>query len=211
MPPSVPRTAIASPFPIGESPFRVKGVLYQGTQSFFGTKVKGGRPALLGAIDDERLRAFIDQKFLPSSWYDVLPVYPLIQAEARACNLPLNVYLRARSEWQAEQDMGGVYKVLLKLANPAAVIERLPRVGAQLFNFVTSEPLDSAERMRSFALPGMPAILVPWYSNGFVIYAQHALRLAGARSVQVVMDKPDPQGQLHGVDVVRVKYTITWT
>jgi hypothetical protein len=214
MPPSVPRTAIsfASPFPIGQSPFRIKGVLYQGTVSYFTTKVKGGMDALLHQIDDEQLRAFISQRFLAASFYDVLPVHPLIHAEARACNLPLAVYLRQRSEYQAEQDIGGVYKVLLKLASPEAVLARFPRLATQLLNFAKAELTDAtAEGVRGFTLSGMPAHLVAWYMNGLAVYAQHAVKLAGAKNCQVTMLAPEPEGQAHGLEIVRVRFQVQWT
>ncbi len=212
MPPSVPRTPIASPFPIGESPFRVKGVLYLGTASFFAAKVKGGMGALLQQIDDERLRVFIGQRFLAGSFYDVLPVQPLILAEARACNLPLAVYLRQRSEWQAEQDMAGVYKVLLKLASPEAVLARFPRLATQWLNFAKAELIDKSEPgSRGFVLSGMPAILAAWYVNGLSVYAQHAVKLAGAKKCQVTMLAPEPEGQSSGVDLVRVQFQVQWT
>lgn len=214
MPPSVPRTAIsfASPFPIGHSPFRVKGVLYMGTVSYFTTKVKGGMEALLHQIEDENLRAFISQRFLAASSYDVLPVHPLIHAEARACNLPLAVYLRQRSEYQAEQDMAGVYKVLLKLASPEAVLARFPRLATQWLNFAKAEMIDqSVEGLRGFALSGMPAVLASWYLNGLAVYAQHAVKLAGAKNCQVTMLAPEPEGQAHGVDIVRVRFQVQWT
>jgi hypothetical protein len=211
---SVPRTPVAySPFPVGASPFRVKGVLYLGTQTYFAARVKGGMEALLARIEDEPLRAFIAQKFLPASFYDVLPVYPLIHAEARACNQPVATYLRQRAEYQAEQDMSGVYKVLLKLASPEAVAARLPRLVTQILNFGKAEAATgpTTPGLRSFELTGMPAILLAWYMNGLAVYAQHALRLAGARTCQVSVRQPDPEGQLHGVDVVKVRFDIQWT
>jgi hypothetical protein len=212
MPPSVPRTAIALPYPIGESPFRVKGVLYLGTASYFATKVKGGMEALLHQIEDERLRAFISQRFLAASFYDVLPVHPLIHAEARACNLPLAAYLRQRSEYQAEQDMAGVYRVLLKLASPEAVMARFPRLATQWLNFAKAEMTDKSEGgLRGFTLSGMPAILASWYMNGLAVYAQTAVKLAGAKNCQVTMLAPEPEGQAHGVDVVRVRFQVQWT
>lgn len=212
MPPSVPRAAISfSPFPIGESPFRVKGVLYQGTQAYFAKRVKGGMEALLAAIEDPPLRAFIGQRFLAASYYDVLPVYPLIHVEARVCSQPLPVYLRQRGEWQAEQDISGVYKVMLKLASPEAVAARLPRLVTQILNFGSVQQVESSVGVRSFTLAGMPGVLVAWYMNGLTVYAQHALRLAGARTCQVTMRPAEADGQQHGVDVVRLRFDIQWT
>lgn len=143
---------------------------------------------------------------------DELPVHPLIHAEARTCNLPLAVYLRQRSEFQAEQDLAGVYKVLLKLASPEAVLARFPRLATQLLNFAKAELIDqSLEGSRGFVLSGMPAVLASWYMNGLAVYAQHAVKLAGAKNCQVTMLAPEPEGQAHRVDVLRVCFQIQWT
>src|SRR5262245_7547481 len=53
--------------------FHVKGNIYMGTKAFFAAKVQGGLDELYQAIDDPELLAFIQQKFLPCAWYDVLP------------------------------------------------------------------------------------------------------------------------------------------
>src|SRR6185312_17279254 len=111
-------TAAPSPPPFGESAFHVKGVIYLGTRAFFDAQVPGGYAGLVSAIHDPALRAFFTQPFLASSWYDVLPVAPLIEIEARVMGLSLEDYLGRRTLFQADRDMGGVYKYLLRAAYP---------------------------------------------------------------------------------------------
>src|SRR6478736_448451 len=101
--------------PLGTGPFHVKGVLYLGTQKYFQTEVPGGLERLAETLDDPSVKAFIQQKFLPSSLYDVLPVAPLIRAEAEVCHQTVPSYLRKRAAFQAREDISGVYRWLLKL------------------------------------------------------------------------------------------------
>src|SRR5690349_3398739 len=97
-----------------------------GTKAFFAAKVPGGLQELYRSIDDPELLAFIQQKFLPCAWYDVLPVVPLIRAEAKAMRHSVRRYLQLRSGYQAHQDLSGVYRFLLKIASTEAVALRLP-------------------------------------------------------------------------------------
>src|ERR1700748_3163446 len=107
------------PFAPGTSPFRVKGSVYLATHEFFAQRVRGGMDTLYAELRNEpALLAFMQQKFLPSSWYDVLPVAQLIEAEARAMGVPLGQYLRVRTRYQADRDIAGVYRFIMRLVSP---------------------------------------------------------------------------------------------
>lgn len=183
----------------------MKGVLYRGTQEFFRDHVTGGIEALHAELErDPPLLAFIKQQFLPSSWYDVLPVAPLIRAEARAMRLTLTHYLRLRARYQAERDIRGVYRFLVTLASPDAVAQRLPRVMAQMFDFVKTESRIIEPGRVEMTIHGFPAVLVEWYSGCFSEYADVALRLAGARWVTITSAAPVPQEMCAGVPLVTI-------
>src|SRR6516225_6947328 len=107
--------------PLGTGPFHVKGVVYLGTQKYFTNDVPNGMARLAETIDDPLVRDFIAQRFLAASWYDVLPVAPLIRAEAEVCGQTVAQYMRKRAAFQAREDIGGVYRWLLKLASPELV------------------------------------------------------------------------------------------
>jgi hypothetical protein len=136
IPPLVP---VGAEFAFGRSPFHAKGVLYLGTQSFFAENVRGGLDALASEIQDEALRAFITQKFLPASLYDVMAVPALVAYEARALRMGHDDYLLHRTRYQAKKDLGGVYAWLLRLASPRLVATRLPRIMLQMFDFAQAE------------------------------------------------------------------------
>jgi hypothetical protein len=195
----------------GESPFRIKGVLYQATIAFFETRVKGGVEALYREIDDPRILAFIQQKFLPSTYYDALPVLPLIRAEARTMGLPVPVYLRQRAEYQAEQDLNGVYKLFLRMTSPEGVLERIPRFATQFLNFGRCEIGGSGVGLRYVMARAMPAMLADWYGSGFTVYFATALRHAGAKTCTVTMLPLVSEGKLHDIDIARITFEARWT
>lgn len=176
IPPLVPTGA---EFAIGLSPFHAKGVLYLGTQSFFSEHVRGGMDALAQEIEDEALRAFITQKFLASSLYDVMPVPALIAYEARTLRMSLDDYLLHRTRHQAKKDLGGVYAWLLRLATPQLVATRLPRIMLQMFDFAQAEVVSESPDEIGARFTGIPAPLAPWLSVCLAVYAETAIKLAG--------------------------------
>ena len=143
----------------------MKGGLYLNTRSFFQKNAETGVESLREVLGPGPLRDFIDQHFLTGGWYEVMNVPQLIAAEAAAMKMSERRYLRHRTEWQAEADMGGAYKILLKVASPDVVVPRLPKVMTQMFNFAapTVEPMGrNAFHMR---VDGVPADLGAWLTT----------------------------------------------
>jgi hypothetical protein len=203
--------AYRSPFAPGESPFHVKGGIYLGTQKYFAAEVEGGVEALWAEIRDPALLAFIQQKFLPSSWYDVLPVYELIRAEARALKLTIARYLQQRARFQVEQDIGGVYRFLLKIVSADSVALRLPRMLTQVLDFGAHEAKQVGPGRVEAQLTGYPAMLWEWYANAFQVYSERALDLAGARDATVLVRQPEPDGARDGVELIRFRMDCQWS
>lgn len=192
----------------GASPFHVKGIIYQGTQLFFEQNVRGGLAALYQEIRDDELRAFIQQKFLPSSWYDVMPVATLIRCEARAMRLPVPQYLVFRTRFQANKDIGTVYKFLLKLVSLEQVGLRIPRIISQIFDFGTTETRAVGEGHIELVMRGWPAVLVEWCTTAFEVYVETAMRLSGARDSSLRVSSHVPEGPREGVELVTLKMDI---
>ncbi len=193
-----------------ESPFRVKGTLYLGTKSFFEKNVPGGVEALRVALGPGPLLEFFDQKFLTSSWYEVLNVPRLIAAEARAMRLSERQYLRHRTQFQAEQDIGGVFRFLLKVASPELLVPRLPKVMTQMFNFgkPVVEPLGPrAYRLR---LEGIPSALGAWLHTALEIYVEQAVLATGGRNPLVAMQRPEVLGTQGGFPLIALEMRVSW-
>ncbi len=208
IPPLVPK---GGDFRFGESPFRVKGVLYRATRSYFETKVSGGYERLLTALRPPELRAFMEQTFLASKRYDVMPVPALIAHEARVVESSVEAYLLERTRWQAAQDIRGVYRLLLKVAHPAMIVGRLPRVLTQLFDFATVEVKVQGKNDVEAIFHGVPEPLEMWLSIGFSVYTESAMQAAGARNVKTDLSGTSTEGSKAGLDLRSLRMRVAWS
>src|SRR5579883_3482712 len=116
------------PFAPGDGPFRIKGAIYRGHLDYVADHVPGGIEAMLGGFKDPRLATFFHQQFLAGSFYDIVPLVVAGYVCARQSRKSFSEFIRTRSRHQAERDINGLYRVLLKLTTPSAVLGRLPRL-----------------------------------------------------------------------------------
>jgi hypothetical protein len=186
-------------------------VLFAGTQAYFEKEVDGGLAKLLDTIDAPPLRDFIAQKFLASSRYDVMTVPALIAYEARAVGQDLETYLRDRAKWQAEQDIHGVYRVMLRLASAEQVMKRLPRLLIQMFDFMTADIEDPGARERIVCFSGLPAPLETWVRIAFSVYIETSLTIAGAKSVDVSFLDAERESAKAGIALNRLRLRVRWS
>ena len=196
---------------LGESPFHVKGNVYAGTKQFFAKKVDGGLDALYKAIDDPALAEFIQQKFVAVAWYDVLPAVPLIRAEARVLGLGTKRYLQLRTAYQAEQDLAGVYRMILKLASAELVALKMPRLFAQVFDFGTSDARVVAPGHVEGAVRDFPASLFDWFSVSLEVYTRAALKMTGAREAAVVARRVKSSAPPGGEPMASLQIDMRWS
>lgn len=194
--------------PLPVSPFHVKGVIYQGTQLFFNERVRGGMTSLFHETRDDDLAAFMQQRFLPSAWYDVMPIARLVPCEARAMRLSVPQYLKLRTRYQAEKDIGSIYRFLLKLVSHEQVALRLPRFMGQLFDFGTPETRKIEPGHVELAMRGWPAALSEWCTTAFPVYVDTALRLSGTKEPRIVIHPFEDEPEVRGIPCVTVRMGI---
>ena len=125
--------------------FHCKGNVYLGL--FESLRTLAIKEEVCARIESTSLRAFAMQPFLMASWYDIEPILALGETGARITGKPYADFMRSMAVDQANRDVGGVYRVLLKLASPSAVVDRLPRVANRYFDFVRSVLLTPGERL----------------------------------------------------------------
>jgi hypothetical protein len=199
-------------FPPGESPFRTKGSIYLGSQMFAEERVPGGWAAVVEQVGhDPALVRFARQRFLAASWYDALPLIELARAGARAARLPYPAFARQRTEWQAERDSSGLYRVLLRLTSPDVIIDRIGRMSVQRFDFGTSQVEVVGEKRVRAVRSGVPRPFAPWQVAMSEPYTAHLMRLAGARDPSFLAAASlEIDGVAHGVPTVRVVFEGRW-
>lgn len=188
--------------PAGEAPFRVKGLAYRGHVAYADKFVPGGNAAILAALKERpELRAFFSQPFLAASRYDVVPLALTGIGAARVTGLSFHQFVRTRSEWQARDDLNGVYRAMLSVAAPEQVALRLPKMMAQYFDFapVETERI-AAGHVRTHAR-AVPLPLHAWLAAVAEGYLFEVFRVMGARDVRVAR-QPVVGGTIDG-DVER--------
>jgi hypothetical protein len=198
------------PFRPGESPFKIKGVAYRGHLEYVSEFVDGGVDEMLRGFRDPALVEFFQQKFLPSTFYDIIPLIVAGYVCARQTRKSFSEFVRIRSRYQAERDVGGVYRVLIKLVSPMHVIERLSALQSQYLSFAEGGVEVLGDKHVLFTRPKLPHLLAHWTGNVLEAYVDVLLTRAGARNV---LARPLPllaDGQVHGVAAVKWQCDVTW-
>jgi hypothetical protein len=188
----------ALPFVPGASPFRIKGVVYRAHVEYAREFIPGGERGVIDAFRTAGLRAFYEQQFLASTWYDILPIIPVWTVCARLTGQTMTEFLKARTRHQALQDINGVYRLLLKIASAEMVALRMPRVTGQYFDFGTTTANVLRPGVVRIERQGIPALIVPWFTIVGETYLAVALELAGGKS-QIRRHPTVQTGEAHGV------------
>ncbi len=197
------------PCAVGESPFRIKGVAYQQTWSACDRRV-GDRAAVLNAIPSARGRHFLQQPFLPGSWYDVLPMVWLDAASAKVRELPPAAALRQDSIEHARETLRGVYRSLLQVLSNATVASVLPRIINTYYDFCETKVRRTDRTMFHVVVGGMPSLLKDWYMISGGAFIEEALVLAGAKEPSVVWQPTKPTGMRERFALSELSSVITW-
>jgi hypothetical protein len=192
------------PFVPGRSPFHIKGIAYRGHFDYAAKHIPGGAAAVNRVFRSSALRFFFEQQFLAASWYDALPIVPLWYACAEVLGRSRVDFLRTRTRHQAEQDIHGVYRMILRLASAEMVAQRIPRVVGKYFDFGSTDASLVQPGLARYVQSGVPAYLAPWFGIVGETFLQVALEIAGAKKTQVRRAPPAAAGAAHGVALVTI-------
>lgn len=203
------RPAEAPPLP--QTPFKLKGNVYHGTIEFFEASCPGGYRQLVDSVGDPALAEFLRQIFVSSAWYEATLLPRLVEAEAKVLGLEPLVYLERRSRWQAERDISGVYRMLLRLTSPELVAARLPRAMMQMVNFGKAAIAEAGPKRYRGQVTGFPEALKEWFGTAVRVYAETALSLAGASnpSFRVTSVTPEPSHLGHAMCTMHIE--MSWS
>lgn len=203
--------AIVSPFPPGESPYKVKGIAYKGHIEYVDAHVRGGSRAMIDGMATPALQAFWGQPFLASTFYDIFPLAQSGAVCARLCGEPVRGYLDKRGRTQARSDIKGIYRLLLKLVSAEAVATRLPKFRQQYFSYGSMRAEVVAPRHVKGQSSGVPEPIIHWSTAVIVPYFETVLELTGAKEPKVAFQPPVRRGpDEHGVELVDIAYDLRW-
>ncbi len=209
---TLPRSDRANTVPsteVAESPFHAKGMLWMGIRAFMEAKIPGGVAAVSAELSP-RIREFLTQMFLPTAFYDLMPILSIAQAAGTVLKVDKLEYVKRSAVWHAEQDMTGVYKAMLAMDSPIAVCRRFGSIHQQIYDFGKAQIVrEDTNRVDSLAT-GIPEPLAWWWKRASEHYVCTVLRGAGAKSPRTVWQANQPDGSREGVPLVRIPSYSAW-
>jgi serine/threonine protein kinase len=208
---SAVRISTQLPCKPGASPFHIKGIAYRGIVQLVERRVPGGLDALEAALDDERVVGFLRQRFLASSWYDILPLLPINAAIARLLDKPLEVLAREQGTHQARHDGEGVYRRLFEVMTFENVATLFGRFERQYYDFGDGVGEMVAPGHMLFRRLGVPEFIVRWFAPMHTAYAEQILRMKGATFVESSVETPHEAGKRDGFAIVDVDTHLLWS
>lgn len=197
------------PIPAGTSKFRMKGVLYRGVVLGIEHRIPGGLDAFAAGLADASLRAFVRQSFLASSFYDALPMLPLMQALAAAANVPFERFVVESGAAQARMDAKGVYRTMLQ-SDSTDFAARVSRWSQRHYDF--GQAVVEAVRPGNLILhrSGYPTYMLPWFVSSSAEYMAEVARLSGLSAVTVRTYGLGPAGRVGDTPVSSFDTELTW-
>jgi serine/threonine protein kinase len=198
------------PCPPGESPFHIKGMPYRGLVRFIEKAVPGGIETFCQKLPDPRLTGFLQQPFLATGRYDVLPMVPLFAALARALGARFDDVVRQAAIMQCAYDAKTVFKMVFRGHEPAAVAERFGRFNGGYYDFGTFAGTALGPGHVALETDGIPAYLFAWFGPMHLAYAEEAVRVTGARASRSALLSTEPAGKSGAHRLVRSHGELRW-
>jgi hypothetical protein len=194
------------PVPPGEGPFHVKGIYYTRTVAHASQQVKGGLPALLDAIDDPKVRAFLQQKFSWNNWYDVFPIMPVSIALAKVRGQDYMELFHERGRLAAKEEIPRVFRMLLSFASIRMQLQQLPLFASSMYDFGAVEDLRGTETTTTGRHRGIPAYVAPYVAATISGFLRGTLELRTKRPASVRIATVTRDADQKGFPTVSVRY-----
>ncbi len=168
------------PLPPGTAPFHVKGGSFLGHLAWVDANYPGGREAFLAALSPS-MREYFGGVFLATGWYDALALASAGYVCAKTLDMPYRAFIALRARHQAETDLSGMYRLLLKIASPRMVASRIPKVMMQYLDFGSVRIVRDEPDGVTFEVSGIPQILADWYLGAYEGFLEVVLAAAGGK------------------------------
>lgn len=198
------------PFPAGASPFRQKGNAYLGDARYLDDVVPGGFRAVVAAVPDLEVRAFFEQRFRASEWYDAYPGALLEATAARVRGLSFEQHRRQTGAWHGKDATRGIYGALLRLVSAESVALWAPRIASLYFEFGKTQTRAAGPKTIDAWRTGVPRELAQWWYFASASFTAEVLRIRGATEPVVTPHEVEDDGSAHGRELVRFRLRIEW-
>jgi hypothetical protein len=194
-------------FPLGESPFRVRGLAYVTVLDYVNKKTPGGLAAVQQRLDNSPTAKYFEQLFVSLGDYDAAPLLQLFVVAASLESTGPAGFIERRSRASAKMDSAGMWKPLLSAKSLEQMIERLPVAFNRYYSPCRARVFDVTSRGFSGELS-----LVPEPMNGLYVFSTNGfvgacLELAGADNVRFDWRQPRRDGSLQDVATETLEFS----
>jgi hypothetical protein len=205
-----PLFSIDEPLPVapGESPFHIRGVYYERLIAYI--KKAGKLEGVLGSLDDPRVRAFAEQRFSWTGWFDVFPALPLCAAFARCIGEEFEPGLRKHTRIAAFDVIPSAFRIPLLASGPKGVSTAIAHLGATVMDFVELGPEETTSTRSHSLHRGIPRFVAPHTANMVIGFFQALLEMRGARSVRARYTDVEKDVVRAGFETVTIRYEFDW-
>jgi len=198
-------------FPVGQGPFRARGLAYVVALKYVDTRLRGGRDALRAALGPgDPYAPYYEQIFLVTGDYDVSPLVRLYVASAGIEGVSVGRFVEERARWSAEADSKGVWRPMLKADTPEQAAERSAFAFNRYFPPCQAVPVSARPGRFEAELAGLPACMTGLYGTSTAGFVSAAITLAGGTAVRTEWERPAPDGVRDGVPLERLRFVMTW-
>lgn len=199
-------------FPLGEGPFRARGLAYATALDYVDKRLKGGRAALLAELGpNDPWAPYLDQLFVAGANYDASPLVRLFVGAARLKGWSTSEFIAVRAHSSAKSAVHGIWKPLLKTSSPEAMAERLPLAFNRYFHPSQARTVTVANGRFDADLVKLPEPMAGMHVASTQGFVTAALSFAGARGVVFHVDGSTPDGRVGGVPLVRTRFSAIWS
>ncbi len=186
-PPSDRRWYERMPRSPGKSPFHVKGLAYKGLLHLVTTKIDGGVGVLAASMRDASLRDYITQTFLPSTFYDALPLVAASAAAANLLNAQLDTFAQNQGRAQAKYDADHAFRAFVQGRSVDDFPSRCKLIASRYFDFGEWEANSFSPGTVTFVVKGIPAWASPWFGPLLGGYASTMVQYVARKTASCTM------------------------
>jgi hypothetical protein len=199
-------------FPLGDGPFRARGLAYVAALRYVDKRLTGGRAAFIAALGPgDPYAPFYDQIFLVSGDYDASPLLRLFEVCAQIEGVFVGRLIEQGSRWSAQADSRGMWRPMLKGASLEETAERTRLAFNRYFSPCQAQMTALRPGRFEGELSKVPVPMAGLYTSSTNGFMAGALGLAGATDVRVEWAWPTPEGSIAGVPTERVRFVTTWS
>jgi hypothetical protein len=197
-------------FPVGESPFRVRGLAYVSVLDYLKKRTPNGLAQFESMLEGDPFLPYYRQLFVALGDYDAVPLLRLFLTAAAYEGISVARFIEERARGSARTDSEGIWKPLLSAKSLSQMVERLPVAFNRYFEPCSAQTLELGANGFVGELQGIPANMNGLYALSTQGFVSACLERAGAEGVKLEWQRPVAREHRAGVRLESIRFSASW-